>query len=365
MLEEKKKKRKIKISYVVVASLILILIMFRLAALKNKRKTIKQTLRSIPVEVYKASNDGIRERIFLTGEIRGINEVKIFSFVTGVLRAKLVHEGQIVGVNQALFSIDQTQRGLDILDKIIRSPIYGVVTEITPDVGDQVVANQTVIARVVQSAQVKVVVSVGMIHLSEVKIGHKAIVKVSSYANKEFYGRVSKISPTVDVNNRTVEVEVVINNPQGELKSGMFSEVQIITSNEKPKILIPQESVLFDDNINYVYKIDESGKKVERQIVTIGNNYSGKLEIKEGLNAGELVLTKGQYNVFSGYPVKIIKTLNVLSDETPQTSPAAGNANIGSPAQIQQAGERARASSVRGSIPASGQNRQGVAGSSR
>ncbi len=316
-----KKKIKKIITYSIIGLLFGGIIVFRLTR-KPVKKTKKFETKAIPVEVARVKNNDIKERIFLTGEIRGIQEVKIFSFVTGILRRKFVVQGQRVGRGQALFTIDQTQRGADMLDHVVRSPINGIITDIQNDIGDQIIANQTSIARVVQTHQLKVKVYVGMIDVSKVKIGNVVIIKVATYEGKEFRGIVNKISPTIDPVNRTVEVEVIIDNRAGKLKSGMFAEVEIITEVKKNKYMVPQQSVIFEDNLNYVYKYNKSDNTVVRQKITVGNNYSGLIEVKSGLKTGQLILVKGQYNVFSGSKVLVSNTEMLKNKESKKKSSA-------------------------------------------
>lgn len=311
-----KKNRKKKIIAAILAIVVIFLVLIIIGKPKKKKKQ-KKAVKRVAVSIVKIKPQNLKERVYLTGEIRGDEEVRIFSFVTGVLRRKFVQEGTRVGRGSALFSVDQSQRGLDILDHVIRSPIPGVVTDINMDIGDQVIANQTVISRVVQTHRVKVKLFLGMRHIGNVKIGNKALIKISSYRGRVFEGRVNKISPTVDPNNRTVEVEVIIDNRDGKLKSGMFAEVEIITNLKKDKVLVPQESVLFDDNMNYVYKYDKKKKIAVRQVVKIGNNYSGQIEILDGIKKGDLVINRGQYNVFSGFPVRV--TNESVISETDET----------------------------------------------
>ncbi len=299
-----KNKTKKIITFSIIGLIVIGMILFRISRTK-KVKIKKVKAKAIPVQVTKVSRGDIKERIFLTGEIRGIQEVRVFAFVTGILRRKLVNQGQRVYRNQALFTIDQSQRGAGVLDHVVKSPIKGIITEIQYDIGDQIIANQTSIARVVQTHKLKVKVYVGMLDVGKVKEGNSVIVKVASYEGREFKGIVNKISPTIDPVNRTVEVEVIIDNKKGLLKSGMFAEVEIITEVKKNKILIPQQSIIFEDNLNYVYILDKDKLIVRKQKVSVGNNYSGNIEIKDGLEDGQLILVKGQYNVFSGSEVDV------------------------------------------------------------
>jgi RND family efflux transporter MFP subunit len=139
------------------------------------------------------------------------------------------------------------------------------------------------------------------------------LIKIDAFPNEVITGTVHKISPVVDLESRTVKIEVIIDNRNLKLKSGMFANVEILTDINKDKILIPQESVLFDDNQNYVYKLDKTLKKAIRQIVTIGRNYSGNILIKDGLKSGDFVITKGQYSVFHNFPIRVVKTAENIS----------------------------------------------------
>ncbi len=261
---------------------------------------------SIPVEVIRVKKQSIKTRLFLTGDIKGIEEVNIYSFVTGILKNKYVTEGQRVIKGQALFSVDQTIRGMDMRDYVILSPISGVISGINIDTGAQVMANQSVIASVVKTRLLKAEVYVPETEINKVKVGNEALVKASAAPGKAFKGKVFRISPVVNVNNRMAKVEILIPEHGNLLKSGMFAEIEIFTSIIENKILIPLECVIYGDNITYIFKFNKEKKVAEKHIVVLGKNYSGRIVVKRGLIPGDVIISKGSYEIFDGFPVHTV-----------------------------------------------------------
>lgn len=292
----------------VLAVFFTIIFIFSLNGCKKRRRRRRFRVSYSPVKVLKIKKSNVKQRILLTGNIKGIEEVNIYSYTTGILKRKFVTEGQRVYKGQALFSIDQTIRGQDIRDYVIVSPLTGIISDIQMDIGALIIGNQSIIAKVFKTNVLKADVYISEADINKIKIGNRAIIKVEAAPNNEFKGKITKISPIINLNNRTAKVEILIQRHNNLLKSGMFAEVEILTDIISGKILVPFESVIQEDNTTYVFKLDKNKKRAVKQIVRVGFNYSGNLIIEQGLKEGDLVIIEGQYQVFDGFPVKILNS---------------------------------------------------------
>jgi multidrug efflux pump subunit AcrA (membrane-fusion protein) len=96
------------------------------------------------------------------------------------------------------------------------------------------------------------------------------------------------------------------------LKSGMYVFVTIITPQKVKSIIIPQSSILFEDNIKSIYKINVETMSVVKQVVTSSKKYGEYAEVTSGLNTGDVVITKEAREVFSGCRVNF-KLINLES----------------------------------------------------
>ncbi len=192
----------------------------------------------------------------------------------------------------------------------LRAPFAGVITHRYLDEGEIFtlmpgVAGSPAIVRLMLFDTVKVRISVTEGEYPHISIGQQARLTLDSYPDAEFAGEVSKIAPTLDTRSRTADVEVRFINPEGIIKPGMFGMV-IITLEPKPMLLVNRDALIRQTGtgIFYTYKIEDN--LAVRADVVKGDNYGNRVEIKSGLEAGDIVITTGKMNVKNGAGVKIV-----------------------------------------------------------
>jgi RND family efflux transporter MFP subunit len=101
------------------------------------------------------------------------------------------------------------------------------------------------------------------------------------------------INSVVDPETRTVKVRTEVANPDGRLKPDMFANVQIVTDVNRAAISIPQSAVLNDEGKTIVFVAEGNGYKKRQVQAGIQNN--DRVEIVDGLTAGDKVVVKGNY----------------------------------------------------------------------
>ncbi len=131
--------------------------------------------------------------------------------------------------------------------------------------------------------------------LSLVTLGQEAVVKVASFPDREFRGRVTFVYPTVDEKTRTAKVRLEFENPGYFLKPGMFVSAQIHAQLEDSAVLVPEMAVLRSGAKNTVFVAREGGKFEAREVVLGVEAENGMDEVLSGLNAGEQIVTSGQF----------------------------------------------------------------------
>ena len=125
------------------------------------------------------------------------------------------------------------------------------------------------------------------------KLGQDVKVAVPAFPGSTFSGKVILVSSVVDPDTRSVKVRTQVPNPDGRLKPDMFANVQIITDQHRAAISIPQSAVLKDGDKTVVFVADGSGYK--KRVVTPGIQGGDRIEIVDGLNAGDKVVVRGNY----------------------------------------------------------------------
>jgi HlyD family secretion protein len=130
--------------------------------------------------------------------------------------------------------------------------------------------------------------------IAHVYMGQPARIKVESFRDRTFNGKVTKISPMgVEKDNvTTFEVRVSINNPGGELKALMTANAEILLDEHKGVLTVPENAVMYDKDKKASVEIpDKSQKEGKRKIsVTVGLSNGSVTEIVAGLKEGDQVV---------------------------------------------------------------------------
>lgn len=162
----------------------------------------------------------------------------------------------------------------------------------------------TPIVTVVDISRVKTVVPVPELALSEIGVGLQAEVRVDAFPNRTYSGRITRISPVLDPETRSADVEIEIENPGNQLRPGMFARVIIDASITESSLAIPRAALLTRGNEQGVFLLGEEDQAVFRG-VEIGRIDDDIVEIVAGLEAGDEVITAGAQQLNSGDRVKV------------------------------------------------------------
>lgn len=197
------------------------------------------------------------------------------------------------GVSDAeIAKIETERKALKTLT--VSAPISGFVVEKNVVQGQMVDAGLK-LYRIADLGIVWVLAQVYEQDLALVQLGQEALVKVASLPGREFRGRVTFIYPTVDEKTRTAKVRLEFENPGYFLKPGMFVSAEIHAELDDSVVLVPDEAVLRSGARNTVF-VALDGGKFEAHAVELGmaseNNF---IQVISGLNAGERVVTSGQF----------------------------------------------------------------------
>jgi len=176
----------------------------------------------------------------------------------------------------------------------ILAPMDGFVTEKDVVQGQMVDAGMK-LYRLADLGIVWVFAQVYEQDLPYVQLGQEATVKLSSLPDREFRGRVTYVYPNVDDKTRTARVRLEFENPGYFLKPGMFVSVQITSELEPSALLVPDSAILRSGEKNTVFIALPGGKFDPRRIVLGPEAEHNMYEVISGLQAGERVVTSGQF----------------------------------------------------------------------
>jgi HlyD family secretion protein len=225
-----------------------------------------------------------------------LNKQNVSKAQVTVLKAKIAQSQANVAQDQA--NLKQLEEQLSYTDII--SPIDGIVLSRDVQMGDAVSSilvlgsSATLVMTLGDTSEVYVKGKVDESDIGKVYLGQRARIKVESFKDKTFDGKVTKISPMgVEKDNvTTFEVRVSIQNPGGELKAEMTANAEIILDEHKNVLQIPEGAILYDKDKKASVEIpDPKGKEGKNKVaVNIGISNGAKTEVLSGLKEGDQVV---------------------------------------------------------------------------
>jgi HlyD family secretion protein len=208
-------------------------------------------------------------------------------------------------LKQARAQVLQSQATLNQLEEqlsytTIVAPMDGVILSRDVEIGDAVSSilvlgsTATLVMTEGDTTQVYVQGKVDEADIAHVYLGQPARIKVESFRDRPFYGKVTKIAPMgVEADNvTTFEVRVSINNPGGELKANMTANAEILLDEHKNVLQVPENAVTYDAQKNASVQVpDKSQKDGTRKVpVTVGLSNGSVTEVVSGLKEGDTVV---------------------------------------------------------------------------
>jgi HlyD family secretion protein len=225
-----------------------------------------------------------------------VNKQNVAKAQVSVLKAKIAQAQAVVAEDQA--NLKQLEEQLSYTD--IVSPIDGIVLSRDVQMGDAVSSilvlgsSATLVMTLGDTSEVYVKGKVDESDIGKVYLGQPARIKVESFKDKTFQGKVTKISPMgVEKDNvTTFEVRVSIQNPGGELKAEMTANAEIILDEHKNVLQIPEGAILYDKDKKASVEIPNPKAKdgKDKVAVNIGISNGAKTEVLSGLKEGDQVV---------------------------------------------------------------------------
>ena len=184
------------------------------------------------------------------------------------------------------------------------APTGSRVKEKKVAVGD-FVKNGTQMLILIQPDPLKLRFSVPERDIGKIKVGQEVHVRVDSFAEREFIGKVSIVFPSLEEKTHSLTVEAIIPNDKDELKPGLFARVRLYTGDVRDRVVVPLTSILYEGDKTRVYIIE--GNVAREKLVKLGSKYGEFMEIAEGLQAGQTVVVAGQQSLSDGAKVSATK----------------------------------------------------------
>ena len=194
----------------------------------------------------------------------------------------------------------QARQQLD--DTTIRAPFAGAITRRQASVGEFLPVNAAVVMLVRQNP-LRVRLGVPERQASRVRQGQPIEIRLTGAADR-FTGRVVRLSPAIDAQNRSLTIEGEIPNPTGQLRPGSFVEGAIIVNGGAMGVAVPEAAVVSFAGIERAFVVANGA--LDDRIVRVGRKLDGgRVEIIEGLKEGDSVVAKAGDRMAKGQKVRV------------------------------------------------------------
>ncbi|MCC5944762.1 MAG: efflux RND transporter periplasmic adaptor subunit [Bernardetiaceae bacterium] len=330
-----------------------------ITALEAEVGLLNTTKKIRPIEVLPLANDTFKHFIEVQGQVESDKNILVTPEMQGVITNLLVKEGDRVSAGQTLATLDaesvsrniselrtrlelatttyekrktlwdqnigseieylqaknqkeSLEKNIEVLNnqlskgKVI-APISGIIEEVIARKGEM--ANPAMpMMRLVNIEQVKVTADVSERYLGKIKIGDivEVILPSLDMNRKE---KVSFIGQTVNPDNRTFKVQVMLSNSDGNFKPNAIARVRINDFSKENAVSVPTHLIQRGtDGNSFVYIAEKQGENyiVKKVIITTGKSYEGKTLVEEGLSGSEMLVFKGYNEVTDGEEVSVV-----------------------------------------------------------
>jgi RND family efflux transporter MFP subunit len=188
-------------------------------------------------------------------------------------------------------------------DTTIVAPLSGSISKRSVSAGEYVKVG-TPLFVIVQDNPLKLRGMIPERFAPEVHADQEVDIRVDSFPDSVFKGKLTRISPSSDVASRSFLVEGLVENPDRRLKPGFFAHAAVTTKVDPNALTVPQQAVTSFAGVSKVF-VAENNVARERIVQTAGRVGSNEVEIVSGVRPGELVIISGLTRVANGGTVKV------------------------------------------------------------
>jgi len=309
----------------------------------------------VPVEVVVAARRGISSSYASTAALEARSEAQVVAKASGVLLKLEAEEGDRVKAGQVLARLDpdrprlELQRAQAMLAKLeaeykrakelyerkllsadaheslrfdldtqraayemaklelsytqVVAPIDGVIAQRLVKEGNLIQNNQALF-RIVDTDPLEAVLNVPERELAILTAGLPVSMTVDAAPGQTFTGNIARISPVIDAGSGTFRVTCEFVDATGLLKPGMFGRINVVYAERQDALTVTREALIEGDGATSVFVVREG--KAQRVPVTLGLLNGGLVEVLDGIQEGDQVVTTGKVTLRDGVKVQIL-----------------------------------------------------------
>jgi membrane fusion protein (multidrug efflux system) len=203
-------------------------------------------------------------------------------------------------VREESAAVTVAERELD--EYHLTAPFSGTVGERLVDVGNYI-SSGTILTVLLKTDPLEVAFKAPDRHASDIRLGTQVTIATSGGENL-VEGVTDFIDPRVDPATRMLSLRASVDNTGGGLRHGQFVQVSILVNERSNQVVIPEEAILSASGNTWAFIVKNG--IAERREVTLGQRRPPKVEILDGISAGETIVVGGQHRLHDGVSVKSV-----------------------------------------------------------
>ena len=248
----------------------------------------------------------IENSVMLNGDVLAANQVSIFPTVAGKITGILFQVGDRVSQGTVVAMVDPSRPGQIYSESPVVSTISGTILSVPVNKGDTV-SVQTPVYVVGDLSRLMVETWVPERFSNAARRLLPAEVYLEAFPGQSFPAVVEEVSPVLDPASRTLRIRLGFSGPmKAGIRAGMFATVRLVTQIHKDVPVIPKGAVINTYGSWFVFTVND-GNIASRREVSLGMENSDFIEVVNGLEPGELVVSEGQSFLTDGDPVRIVE----------------------------------------------------------
>lgn len=219
-----------------------------------------------------------------------------------LLQAKANYEAQLKSIEQLKKQLQRTQ---------ILAPFSGTIDEIVANTGANLIPGKTPVMRIVNLKEMYTEANVPERYLSQIKVGTAATVNIPML-NREYSTSIRQTGNFINPNNRSFRVETSLPNRDEMIIPNLTCKLKINDYTNPEALMVPLRVIREDaSGKKYIFKLKSDGKKqvylTERVFIQLGKKGLDKIEVLDGIQAGDLIVDEGAIIVENNQRVKNIQ----------------------------------------------------------
>lgn len=255
-----------------------------------------ELLARIDVAARKATLDRARASFQLADEL--------FKRRESLFERKIISREELdrAFTERALAETNLRQAQVEYERGFLKAPVSGFVNHLYVDAGEYVARGAPVLD-LVNVERIKIQLNVPEMDVRFLKPGHEAMVTIDALPEKRLWGKVDFVAYKADPATKTFQVQVVVENPTREIRPGMIARIGLLRREVQEALAVPLFAIVNKGGERVLF-VEKDGR-VSARTVSIGIIEGDRVQITNGLSAGERVIVSGQAEVEEGMQVQV------------------------------------------------------------